>query len=1689
MKKRFYLVCILALLTFFLTGTLAEEKQERNGHLKPIWEGQVGRWESNRAIDIQSDAFLPPLILRLKDTTTSKIEVSPGKGKPYYTLYLKNGVGRFPFAIDRLKDLSNMRFRAEKSSLQISIEPESPFVVNFSKFGMATFVEVTNWSNESTIYLSVIDLEGNPQSIKMIDEEDFSIADKRYVGKLQTGETFSFALSEDFVGSFPLTVKIENESGETTESVIYKVEAGSFLCATPGRDGAGGTLTGVVNTYYPLTTSVSAGATALSVGSSSGASTQITSGDLLLVIQMQDAECDYSNTDSYGDGVSGGDASGYTSLNQSGKYEFVKALSSVSSGTVSVMGAGINGGLLNSYNVSPSTITRGRSSAQVIRVPQYTTATLSSTLTCLAWNGSVGGILALDVNGTLTLGGTVSVDGMGFRGGSGRQLTGGSANSTDYRSPSTINCFALKGEGFAGTPALLPNSNPGSGLQGYPNGDSGWGAPGNAGGGGNDSNPTANDENAGGGGGSNSGFGGIGGNTWNDNLPLGGYGGVSLPVLTDRLFLGGGGGAGDRNNAGVSSGAAGGGVVIIRANAITGTGSITANGASAVASANDGGGGGGAGGTILVYTTTSGSLTGLSVSANGGNGANCYMTGTTLADRHGPGGGGSGGTIILSGAPDSASVNGGANGVTTTLNDPYGATPGTAGVVVTTLSGTQIPGVDSGAECSGSSTYIVKTSSEGSNYVSPGQTFSYTITATNTTTSTWTNVAITDPLPDGTSWVSTQLVYPIDLSGSYYDQFSTISYSGSNGTINWNTTWSEIGDDGVVNTGDVRVVADGSTNALRLNRGSRGASRAASLEGYTSAILSFSYRRNGTEADDYVTVSGFDGTNWITLYTLYGGTNESNYLSSGNIAIPAAALNSNFQIRFLTRSGNGNGDYFYFDNIQISVSGRGYASSAGGAPPNLASGYTLYPYESLTAVVTVMVNSNLSPSVTQISNTATVNADGGINQSATAVNPVLPAPTINSPIYVGATSINGTSSQIGSTVTVYNNGTPIGTAIVQSDGTWVLNGVSGLVLGDSISASITISGATSPQCDPVIVTSSIPNPPTISGPLTAGQTTVTGSSDAPDGSTVTVYVDGTPYTGTVSGGVFNVTVPPLTGGSEVYATVTVGGETSNPSPTETVHFAAPVVNSPIYAGATTVSGTSDAANGTVITVFVNGTPVGTTTVSGGIWTLSGIGPLLAGDSITATAGTGAAQSQPSAPVIVKPNAPTINGPLTAGQTTVTGSSDAPDGSTVTVYVDGTPYTGTVSGGVFNVTVPPLTGGSEVYATVTVGGETSNPSPTETVHFAAPVVNSPIYAGATTVSGTSDAANGTVITVFVNGTPVGTTTVSGGIWTLSGIGPLLAGDSITATAGTGAAQSQPSAPVIVIASPIQSIPPIVSSPIYSGGDVTISGSSVEPPGSVVTVYVDGVVVGTTTVNDDGSWSLPDVAVEDGQTVFATVQAIGEDVSNPSNIVIVSLNSLDTTPPPVISGPIYGEATSISGTSVPFATIDVYQNGIYLGTTAADDLGNWTLAGLAPLAEGTIVSATATASPTGTSAWSDPRVVGGIVHILRNDSVTSLTSFNRDAVFKRRFPRGPVLEPLGSNHVYNEGEGALQQGNGSSDDDDFYLRDVHQPVIDPDPTVVMDVMRPLVFYELIDNGANNREIFLSKEGDVITITYTP
>lgn len=567
--------------------------------------------------------------------------------------------------------------------------------------------------------------------------------------------------------------------------------AGPPPCGNPGHDGSPATVGSVINSYYYPANgqTLSAGATSFTLANytldtgSGGSSTAIGAGDMLLIMQMQDGTYNSSDTSvfnagtqtitsaSYGDGASG---SGLTSLGNAGYYEYV-VVTSVAGGIVTFQGAGTGNGLIKTYKEQTTTSSGqdGRETFQIVRVPQYLTTQLASNFRGAVWNGLTGGVVAVDIATTLNLGGaSIFATADGFRGGgytiAGSNATGSSADFV--QSVSTLGLTGhtspngTKGEGVVGSPAYWfqwttftgltapgtpsgPSVATASGVDGYYGGDLARGAPGNAGGGGTDADPKANDQNTGGGGGGNGGAGGNGGYPWTAAEPkwppypqvgstaaptanytatafhdLGGRGGTGLGVYASaaRVFMGGGGGAGANNNGSNdstssntpantysnygSSGGPGGGIILMRiANTGTGggaTASLYANGVSGLAPNNDGGGGAGAGGTIVITSpvTTAGALTGLALYADGGKGTTADSAANTTT-LHGPGGGGGGGEVITTSAVSSFEALGGAAGTTGATPTTYGAVAGNNGATSSAATASQVPGVRSGAEC------------------------------------------------------------------------------------------------------------------------------------------------------------------------------------------------------------------------------------------------------------------------------------------------------------------------------------------------------------------------------------------------------------------------------------------------------------------------------------------------------------------------------------------------------------------------------------------------------------------------------------------------------------------------------------------------------------------------------------------------------------------------------------------------------------------------------------------------------------------------------------------------------------------------------------------------------------------------------------------------------------------------------
>lgn len=353
------------------------------------------------------------------------------------------------------------------------------------------------------------------------------------------------------------------------------------------------------------------------------------SGAEIIIMQMQD-DIIGSNTHN---NVSFGNIN---TIASTGLYE-TATITSINEVAGTPLTINLSQTLSNTYNIGTN------SSVQIITFPQlgspnYTTI---AGITAVNWDGNVGGVVAFQVAGTLTLAHNISANNAGFRGGNadGDSFNFASCDNSVYRTNNAST--GRKGEGIYkstntnyvyGRAKILSGGGGGSLID------------------------------AGGGGGSNFSSGGVGGWGYCDAADAsGGYGGIDLSayISGNRIFMGGGGGGGQINLGGTGgNGSNGGGIVLLKANILVTTGacgnrSITANGANATDGTSNGGGGAGAGGSVILQVNSFSINAGcsLTVAANGGNGgdADGWLV-------RGGGGGGGQGTVFYSGTQPTVNV-------------------------------------------------------------------------------------------------------------------------------------------------------------------------------------------------------------------------------------------------------------------------------------------------------------------------------------------------------------------------------------------------------------------------------------------------------------------------------------------------------------------------------------------------------------------------------------------------------------------------------------------------------------------------------------------------------------------------------------------------------------------------------------------------------------------------------------------------------------------------------------------------------------------------------------------------------------------------------------------------------------------------------------------------------------------------
>nr|WP_315215358.1 T9SS type A sorting domain-containing protein [uncultured Flavobacterium sp.] len=457
----------------------------------------------------------------------------------------------------------------------------------------------------------------------------------------------------------------------------------------------------------------------------------------------------------------------------------------------------------------------------------------------------------------------------------------------------------------------------------------------------------------------------------------------------------------------------------------------------------------------------------------------------------------------------------------------------------------------------------------------------------------------------------------------------------------------------------------------------------------------------------------------------------------------------------------------------------------------------------------------------------------------------------------------------------------------------------------------------------------------------------------------------------------------------------------------------PVVTGGVTTSNTSISGTSTEVNGTEIQVYKNGNALGSViTVTSNAWVLSGVSGLVAGDLITARAtALNKTISDISASVQVTGvqtcylAPPIINSATNSGTTSLNISWNWPSGVTpaantaqiilyrqddlTTFTIAGSQpqyyptsgamtYSGAAGGGGISLGAGALTG--TFVAKVIYNGCTSaygntvrfnNSSVITTQVTSAPTIQTtPVYANVNSqnIIVKNNHTASAILTFYVNSVLKSTSiAIAAGQTTTFSIAGLIDGDVLVARAQgqvAGDVLSVMSNSVIVSASNVQSSAPVISGTYTAGTGKTVTGTSTESAGTVIYLYKGATLLGSTTVDAYGNWSISGLTLTVADVLTATAKATGETISPSSSSINVAASAPAA---PIVSGTSYqAGASSISGTGGLGSgiTLTIYVDGSSIGTIP-NASASWTLSGIASgqLYKGAVITATNTNVSTG------------------------------------------------------------------------------------------------------------------------------
>ena len=589
------------------------------------------------------------------------------------------------------------------------------------------------------------------------------------------------------------------------------------------------------------------------------------------------------------------------------------------------------------------------------------------------------------------------------------------------------------------------------------------------------------------------------------------------------------------------------------------------------------------------------------------------------------------------------------------------------------------------------------------------------------------------------------------------------------------------------------------------------------------------------------------------------------------------------------------------------------------------------------------------PNGTVVNATATDPSGNASSPASVTVDAVAPATPVVNPS--NGTTLSGTAEP-GATVTLTDgNGNPIGQVTADGSGNWSFTPTTPLPNGTVVNATATDASGNTSAGSSVTVDSVAPATPVINP---SNGTTLSGTAEP--GSSVTLTDgNGNPIGQVTADGSGNWSFTPstpLADGTVVNATATdPAGNTSGQGST-TVDGVAPTTPTVNLSNGSSLSGTAEPGS-TVILTDGNGNPIAEVTADGsGNWTYTPSTPIANGTVVNVVAQDAAGNSSPGASVTVDSQAPAAPVLNPSNGTTLSGTAEP--GATVSltdgngnpigqVTADGsgnwsfTPGTPLANGTVVNATASDPTGNTSAPASTTV----------DSVAPAAPVVNP---SNGAEISGTAE-PGATVTLTDGSGNPIGQVTADGsGNWSFTPSTPLADGTVVNATAtdpaGNTGGQGSTTVDAIAPATPTVNL---------SNGS-SLSGTA-EPGSTVILTDGNGNPIAEVTADGSGNWTYtPSTPIANGTVVNVVAQDAAGNSSPPATVTVDS-----SAPPAPVINPSNGVV--ISGTAEAGTTVTLTDaGGNPIGQVTADGSGNWSFTPGTPLANGTVIVATAT-DPTG------------------------------------------------------------------------------------------------------------------------------